>query len=225
MNTEYAIYIVVEGYSEERFVKDVLAKHLLSFNNSIRVIPIIVETSRDGCAKQKGGASTYPRIKKNILQVCNGHKNAIVTMMFDYYGFPRDIDGKHWDKGDGIEVVESLIKSSIDRDNFIPFLMKHEFETLLFSDTSCFGDMPGIEGDLNAVLKEFNDDPESINTDSSPSHRIEAIFKRNNDSFSKKWIGVPMTSEIGIHRMVERCPHFGEWVQRLTDSLGELCHI
>lgn len=30
MNTEYAIYIVVEGYSEERFVKDVLAKYLLS---------------------------------------------------------------------------------------------------------------------------------------------------------------------------------------------------
>ena len=98
MNTEYAIYIVVEGYSEERFVKDVLAKYLLSINDSIRVIPIMIETGRDVHTKYRGGVSNYSVIRKNILSVCNGHKNAIVTMMFDYYGFPKNIDGKSWDK-------------------------------------------------------------------------------------------------------------------------------
>ena len=225
MNTEYAIYVVVEGYSEERFVKDVLAKYLLSINDSIRVIPIMIETGRDVHTKYRGGVSNYSVIRKNILSVCNGHKNAIVTMMFDCYGFPKNIDGKSWDKENGVEYVESLIGDNIGRDNFIPFLMKYEFETLLFSDVSCFRSYKGVENTLKSVLREFNDDPESVNTVSSPSHRITVAFNNNNRSFSKKTMGIPLVSEIGIQCMMERCPHFRAWIQRLTESLGELQYV
>jgi len=101
LTDERTIYVVVEGESEERFVKDVLCPHFLDNVRGVNVVPITVETGRKGGRKLKGGVSSFEKIRKDISRVCNEHRSAIVTSMFDLYVFLKDIAGKVWSKGHG----------------------------------------------------------------------------------------------------------------------------
>ncbi len=219
MTESYAIYIIVEGETEERFVKDILRPHLLSKNAYVRVQPIIVETGRKGGKKYKGGVSNYEKVKRDVQRVCKEHRTATVSTMFDLYGFPQDIDGQVWKGGDDVETVERMISKSIDSENFIPFLMKHETEALLFSDTRHFDDYGEVRKRLDSILSEYNGEPESINTTNSPSHRIEESFNKAGQTFSKITTGLPIYGYIGLAKMREKCPHFDEWISKLERSV------
>ena len=61
MTDERAIYVVVEGESEERFVKDVLCPHFLENVHGVNVVPIIVETGRKGGRKLKAESPVSKR--------------------------------------------------------------------------------------------------------------------------------------------------------------------
>ena len=218
MTYERTIYVVVEGASEERFVKDVLCPHFLDNVSGVNVIPIIVETGRKGCRKLKGGVSSFEKISKDVSKVCKEHGSAVVTTMFDLYAFPKDIAGKEWTKGHTVEDVESMMRDAIGFENFIPFLMKHELETLLFSDVGYFGDYPKVMRDLESILAKHNDDPESINTTHSPSHRIDETFRKYGGIFSKLTIGSPIYPQIGLYKMRCKCPHFDGWISKLESK-------
>jgi hypothetical protein len=58
--------IIVEGHTEERFVKEVLAVHLAQFQ--VYAVARKVETSRHGKKIFKGGMTTYQKLKKDCLR-------------------------------------------------------------------------------------------------------------------------------------------------------------
>lgn len=98
-----------------------------------------------------------------------------VTSLVDFYGFS--------DKGDRtVETLEECLKHKIcarnpDGRRVFPYVQKHEFEGLLFSDTAAFGAVLDIADrsveTLAAVRRQFAT-PEDINDDpnGAPGKRI-----------------------------------------------------
>jgi Domain of unknown function (DUF4276) len=79
---------VVEGQTEETFVRDVLAERLALLG--VYAVARCVETSRTRLSVSKGGVTTYVRAKGDIERWLKGDRTAYVTTMFDLYGLPDD---------------------------------------------------------------------------------------------------------------------------------------
>lgn len=103
--------------------------------------------------------------------------------------------------------------------NFIPNLMVHEFESLLFAGAEKFGEWTDDSAaviSLQAVAGSYAT-PEDINNSplTAPSKRILAAMP----SYQKTFHGPLIACEIGLDAMREVCPHFNEWLNKL-DALA-----
>lgn len=103
------------------------------------------------------------------------------------------------------------------RRRFIPYIQLHEFESLLFSDISVISkNFSKKEADMDALettVGEFQN-PEDINTrpDLAPSKRLISAIP----SYEKVVYGACLANDIGLERILERCPLFSVWYSRLT---------
>jgi hypothetical protein len=212
------IYIIIEGQTEERFVKDILAEFFLEFRIFFK--PILIETSRSPHRKYKGGLVNYNHIRKDINRVLQNGDCHKVTTMIDYYRLPDNFPGKNtlpsgsiYDK---VKYLEDCWFSDIGSQKFIPYIQIHEFEALLFSDIKGFEEVfPGRKVNFMNIINRFSN-PELINDDpkTAPSKRIENIVA----SYSKTLHGIDIAEIVGIEKMIEKCPHFKEWIEKLRGS-------
>ena len=207
------LLVSCEGYTEEVFIKRLMARELAHLG--ITIVPIIVMTSKTKSGFIcRGGCSSYDKVKKDVLNLCR-RKGAYVTSMYDFYKFPA-IPGyrESYDLATPLERVtelEEAFSKDIGRDNFHAYVQLHEFETLLFSDPSAFsvcGMSKNQVRKLVAVRKDFF--PEEINGGemTAPSKRILRVDR----GYQKPTDGLMVAREIGLERMCTECPHFGEWV-------------
>ncbi|HSY47889.1 MAG TPA: DUF4276 family protein [Thermoanaerobaculia bacterium] len=83
--------VLVEGQTEERFVKDVLAPAF--WPRSLYLSPTILVTKRvkDG-PNFKGGVTRFAQFENDLRRLMNAG-GAVVTTMLDYYGLPDDFPG------------------------------------------------------------------------------------------------------------------------------------
>ena len=87
------ILILVEGQTEEAFVKNLLSPHLKNF--SVRAVPVIVATKRLLTGdKMRGGYVPYGRLRSEILRLLNDSSSTCVTTMLDYYGLAPEFPGR-----------------------------------------------------------------------------------------------------------------------------------
>ena len=98
---------------------------------------------------------------------------------------------------------------------FIPFVIMHEFEALLFSDCAAFSrgiGRPDLQQQLQAIRDIFAT-PEEINDSpiTAPSKRVLQIIP----NYQKPFLGPLAALEIGLERMRQECPHFDAWLTRL----------
>lgn len=98
---------------------------------------------------------------------------------------------------------------------FVPFVVMHEFEALLFSDCAAFAsgiDRPELSVDFQSIRNSFAT-PEHINDSpvTAPSKRVEALIP----GYEKPLLGVLAALEIGLDTMRQECPHFSDWLGRL----------
>jgi Domain of unknown function (DUF4276) len=126
--------ISVEGQTEERFVKDLLAPHLAGFG--VHATPMIVATSRSaGGRKAKGGGINMDRIAGELGRLLQGYRDGFVTSLYDFYGF------EDRPRGTGVEDLEARIAARLGAPrNLIPYVQLHEFEGLLLSDPATVAD-------------------------------------------------------------------------------------
>jgi hypothetical protein len=216
------LYILCEGQTEDRFIKEILAPHLLPQN--IYATPIICETKRTVGKKYKGGVSKYSKIKNELEILCKGDPTAFVTTMLDYYKLPNDTPGKGT-TGD-IYKIASEIETSVNANlgglrNLLVNLVIHEFECLLFSDVSAFnGEAKADDKALLELARIKNDfsTPEHINDSemTAPSKRIMKILPE----YSKTLNGIPIAKRIGIEKIANECRHFKEWLENIQ-ALGQ----
>jgi Domain of unknown function (DUF4276) len=209
------IYLLVEGQTEEIFVRELLQPHYARMG--LFITPIIVTTSRG----HRGGVVSYTKVKPQIERLCKQDRNAIVSILFDLYALPKDFPGKteisfavNVNGHDKAVLLEERLASDINLANFIPYIMVHEFETLLFVQPEKFGywaDNGAAPQTLIDIRRNLQ--PEDINDgpNTAPSKRILAAMP----NYQKTFHGPLIACDIGLNAMRAVCPHFHSWLEKL----------
>ena len=209
------VYVMVEGQTEETFVREVLYDHFLRI--SIYIDAILVETKRGF----KGGLRSYAKVKPQIIRQCREKQTAWVTTLFDLYGLPNDFPAKNSDAYAGLATgqqkavyLQAALAQDINEFNFIPNLLVHEFEALLFSNVQPFADW--TDGKTVQFLQQIAETfqaPEDINDSpqTAPSKRILQLMPE----YNKVVQGTLIASDIGLDQIRAKCAHFDEWVKNL----------
>ncbi len=165
--------------------------------------------------------------------------SAYVTTMLDYYGLPDNFPGMSpVGQGDCFQRAEEIErkfhedictsyqkrrKRELLPSRFIPNLILHEFEGLIFSSPLAMQEIlrQNILSDIEKILSSYQS-PEEINDsrESSPSKRLKKIYP----AYNKVFDGVLIAKEIGLPTIRKRCQHFDGWLRKLealNDHEGE----
>jgi hypothetical protein len=218
------VHVVVEGPTEESFLKEVLAPELWS--RQVFLIPIII-----GVPGRKGGRTNYARLKKDVLVTLKQDSTVYCSTMLDFYGLGQDFPGLPLVGGaqnlDKVSQIERAVKEDIVAElpdlrpdvRFLPYLQLHEFEGLLFSDPAAFASGIGqlrLASRFEGIRNQFGT-PEDINDDPStaPSKRVINTYP----AYRKVLDGTRAARAVGIARMRQECPHFRNWLEQL-EALG-----
>ncbi len=102
-----------------------------------------------------------------------------------------------------------------DRRRFVPGVLMHEFEALLFSDCAVLAEAAG-RSDLTPTFQSIRDlvgTPEEIDDapESAPSKRILAVAPE----YRKPVDGIRAARRMGLETIRANCPHFDCWMSRL----------
>ena len=222
------ILIHVEGQTEETFVRDVLAEHLLVFGHDDVGARLLGNARK---RENRGGIRKWEPTRTEICRHLIEEPTCYATTMVDYYGLPKSGVGA-WPGTSGtlpqsysdiadrleIEISKDIVASmgaNFDSSRFIPFVIMHEFEGLLFSDCTKFASSMGknhLAPKFELIRKQFST-PEEINDSpiTAPSKRVLKLLP----SYQKPLMGTLAVREIGLAKIREQCPIFNRWVERL----------
>lgn len=217
------VHILVEGQTEETFVRDVLAPHLL--HSEVFLRPIVAATKRvKSGTKFKGGVTSYQRFKKELRQLARDTSASAITTMIDYYGLPGDFPGvSSVPPGDcyqRVHHVQEALKADLDIRNLVPYISLHEFEALLLTSPDQIDALfPGREvaRKLSAAVSSLGS-PERVNDglETHPAARITRLAP----SYRKPLHGPLIAGRIGLEAIRQECRHFDQWVRSLETLEG-----
>jgi hypothetical protein len=219
------INIVVEGQTEQTFVRDVLAPQMAP--NKIYLYPALI-----GKPGHKGGDIRFDKAKDDIGNFLRQRNDTYITTMFDYFRIDSEWPGKEevlrqvkngtaLTASQKAEMLEAATRSEIVRafpgcdsgSRFVPYIEMHEFEALLFSDADILAEKTEIDvSSIRKIMKKY-DNPEEINDDpaNAPGKRLESL----NNGYRKVAMGKTISEAIGIAAIRRQCPHFNDWLTKL----------
>lgn len=214
------IIIICEGQTEQTFCNKVLKTHFSNFD---------IITNYPTIKKTCGGIPSWEAIKKQIENSLSEGSRPYVSTMIDLYGlhtnkhFPNFSECiKITDKYKRTHAIESAMHFDVRedlRDRFLPYIQLHEFEGLLFSDSSAFEALFDRKDylDYNYLQKTFreSDNPELINNGehTAPSKRL----LKSIEGYNKRLHGELLATHIGLDKIREKCSHFNEWIQTIEE--------
>ncbi len=205
------IYVLTEGETEEKFVKEILNPYFGDRNIFAQPIPL-------------RGVSKYSIIKKELNTLLRYPNAKLVTTMIDLYGSPSDMPKKseltqEMNYTQKVEILEEALLEDIDNNSkFIPYYQLHEFEALLFSDVNEFSLLKRNIIDFENIVR--TKEPEEINDSphTAPSKRIINIIP----NYSKTVHGIILAKKIGLMKMREKCPHFNSWIEVIETKCNDI---
>jgi hypothetical protein len=211
--------ILVEGPTEEGFVKDLLVPMFAPLDFHLTPIVLMTKKIKSG-GKFTGGVTSYAKMRADLARLLPD-TGALVTTMIDYYGLPADTPGMASRPASSpahrVRHVEDAIYQDLASPrNLILFLALHEFEALLFTDPAITASVipaPEKASELAAIAGGLA--PEDINehVDTAPSKRLLRVFP----TFKKTLHGPIAAERIGLAAIRARCPHFNGWLSRLEE--------
>lgn len=210
------LYIVVEGQTEEEFVKDLMSPYFQEIG--IYVFPVIIHTSKG----HKGGFVNYEHLKNDLSKLLKSQgQDVVVTMFVDFFRCPELPEKNIWsiipNHLTRVIAMEDAIKRDISDWRFVPYIQLHEFEALLFSADCGFKKYFDIKESLELQgISDAYENPEDINSspEGAPSKRILRIVP----DYDKVMYGNIIALEIGINAILEKCPRFKAWVELLIEK-------
>ncbi|HET7232569.1 MAG TPA: DUF4276 family protein [Longimicrobium sp.] len=223
------LHVLVEGETEERFVRRVLAPHLGAFE--VFADARQVETSRRRHRVYRGGVISYEHVLRDLQRWMkeDGGGGTWFSTMLDLYALPGDFPGfaeaaRAPDPYVRAERLETAFANAVAHRPFVPYVQLHEFEALLLAEPQHL-DWYFVEPDEQKAIQRLItlvagwDSPELIDDgrETAPSKRI--IAELPGYANLKATVGTGVVEKIGLPRLRERCPHFGRWVDRL-ERLG-----
>jgi hypothetical protein len=222
------LLIHVEGETEETFVNDLLADHLYNYGYEI-VSARIIGNAR--LRENRGGIRAWSTVKKDILNHLKEDIDCLATTMVDYYGLPQTGD-RAWPGraeagtlpfADKSPFIENALLADVAKDlgsefearRFVPFVVMHEFEGLLFSDCQAFAEAiarPQLAQEFQDIRQQFAT-PEEINDSpvTAPSKRVEELVA----GYAKPLFGTLAAIKMGLDTIRSECPHFRAWLEQL----------
>lgn len=210
------LIIVVEGQTEETFVKEILRPYFNSLG-LYEVIPIKIQTSKG----HKGGFVNYQHLKNDVKQLLK-RPDAVVTTFVDYFRLPTSLPNyeacmQKTQTNEKISCLEESMQQDIGNVNFIPYIQKHEFEALLFSSKTPFKKYfdEKVESEIGKIIEKYAS-PEEINDNPStaPSKRLLSLIPK----FDKIDDGNTIALEIGIEQILNQCPRFRNWIEVIKEK-------
>ncbi|WP_017327306.1 DUF4276 family protein [Synechococcus sp. PCC 7336] len=228
------LLVLVEGETEETFVNEVLADYLYS-KGFFSVKAKLMGNARN--RNRRGGIRGWPQVCEEIIRHLKEDTGVYVSTMVDYYALPEEgKSGNGWpgrsqasslkylSKARHIEIqlinnIANKLKNSSSVRRFIPYIMMHEFEGLLFSDCQKFA--IGIcREDLFANFQQIRNGystPEEINDspETHPSKRITDLMPE----YQKPIHGNFAAIEIGLTTFMKECPGFYHWIERIESII------
>jgi len=205
--------IVVEGATEEVFVRNVLKAYLKCKGIDVDPKPFQIGAGRSGC----GGNVTIDELASDMHTCYEFHRSDAVTSLVDFYGFN--------DEGDRspdqlVEAIQNKIREfsqnrELDEKFVFPYVQVHEFEGLLFSKVDRFEEEFGqaVVEDLQEIRDEVLT-PEDINNgeQTAPSKRIRDLIGKR---YRKMIHGPDLAAKIGLDTIRDECPRFNAWLDRI----------
>lgn len=213
------LVFIVEGDCEQRFINEHLIKYLSFKFPGLPMHAQKITTNRKKHAK--GGNVNY-LLFKNELQRTVAQKGVLVTTFLDFFKLPSDYPGFTRDAKmiDGIEdAIRIDCSDVVSQEFFLPYIQKHEFETLLFANCSGFAgivDEKQHQKILDIVQDKRFCTPEDINggEETAPSKRLLSIF-----NYRKVLDSALVLKDVDIEMLRSRCPRFDLWVVKIEDAL------
>lgn len=225
------VYVVVEGLTEQTFVREVLAPAMAY--QGVYLHPALI-----GKPGHKGGDIRFDRARTDIGNFLRQRHNTYVSTMFDYFRIDPDWPGcsdvcRQIQSGTALapgrraSIIETAMQKAIEQaypnleaeQRFIPYIEMHEFEALLFSDTNILAREAEIDiTKANCILSKHGE-PEEIddNPQQAPSKQIMTL----NGSYRKVGSGNAIAKAIGIPTLRKQCSHFNEWLLKLEAFCGK----
>lgn len=217
---------IVEGETEQTFVRDQLAGYLALHGTAIwAVLP--------GRNRKRGGVKKWEVARQDIVRTLK--EGRYCTTMMDYYAMPDDWPGRinakslAWDKRASLvearllEDITGAMGQKFKPQFFIPYVQLHEFEALAFADVGVltsvmaplsYSSPQRLETQFARILTEAGD-PEAIydGKETCPSRRIAGVI----NAYKKRVHGPIVTRRIGLETLRDRCAHFASWLRRLEN--------
>lgn len=219
------IYVVVEGATEQTFVRDVLAPEMAHKG-------VYLNAALIGKPGHKGGNIRFRRARDDIGHYLKQRADTYVSTMFDYFRIDpewpkvaevrrRIRNGAALTAAEKAETIEEATANEVTEafasyragHRFVPYIEMHEFEALLFSDPDILAGTMSVDVSLiHGILRECGE-PEEIDEDPTraPSKRLERL----KGGYRKVFDGRRISQAIGIPTMRRQCDHFNDWLARL----------
>ena len=222
------LVVIVEGETEQTFVRDQLAAHIALHNTTVwAVLP--------GRRRDRGGIKKWEVAQQDIIRTLK--EGRYCSTMFDYYALPHAWPGRPesaalpWnERASHVErqiqsVIAGVMGGKFNPKYFIPYIQLHEFEALAFADVGQLTSVVLPIGSYSAenLIAKFTKilieagHPEAINDgyETCQSRRIAGVVP----AFKKRVHGPIVTSRIGLAVLRQRCDHFASWLVNL-ESIG-----
>ena len=225
MSSYAEVVIVVEGQAEQTFIREVLAPEM-------SVKGVFLQAALIGKPGHKGGNIRFERARMDIGRFLKQRPNTYICTMFDYSriepSWPGMVElleiinsgkklsaeekGKKVEKATLTKIGELFPNDNVDT-RFIPYIEMHEFEALLFSDTTILANRISVEqAKIDRILTECGE-PEEIDDglNTAPSRRLISLC----DGYRKVAMGKTVSGAIGIPTIRNKCRHFDSWITKL----------
>jgi len=220
------VLLLAEGFTEERFVKNVLAPHLLRYG--VYLTPTVVNTKVLVSGERLKGGGDFGKLESNLRGLLRDSAAVAITMFYDYYAFPSNFPPKfpapNLEDGlgaKGADGLESALAAYFNNPRFKPFVHLHEFEAFMFVNAESTAANLLNRGLAKLIANERAafENAEAINdgVNTAPSKRI----KRLAPTFEKLAQGVIIAEKTGLPALRADCPRFSAWVAWL-EGLGNI---
>jgi len=217
------IIIVVEGPTEEQFVRRVICNDFI-----LRGVYVDAQqwvTNRK--LGSTGGGKSFDLIENHLRRLIKHYQhdsNVFISTMIDLYAFPRQgntvydehVDNCRCGKEKAI-LLQQKMEDRLACRKFIPYVQLYEFEALLLSKPDEFlnfyttnqQEIQTLKAEIDGMMpEEINDTPHG-----APSKRI---IKHIPAYQKQKTIAGVITAErIGLPHLKATCPHFNDWITSL----------
>ena len=211
------VCVVVEGQSEEQFVKQVLSAKALA--RGVAVTPVIVRTRRTATKTYKGGGSSWQPYKSLVNDLAGQRHLARIGVMFDLYACPKDTPGLDPNLS-GSALHRSVVAAThADLDprgsgRIVSGPVLHEYETLVIAAIAT-GETeaePAVVTQAQAAI-DVAGGAEAINgsRDTAPSKRLAIWWP----GYEKVLYGAVLLSQAPWDQVTARCPTFHAWWETL----------